>query len=60
MNRCVVFVNLYLGGIFNGYVYFSGMVFYYDDVLCINGLFKGKKFFVVFNGVIGKGKILSS
>ncbi|XP_060110031.1 actin filament-associated protein 1 isoform X3 [Heteronotia binoei] len=66
MNRRVVSTNPYRGNPANGYACPSGMALHYDDVPCINGsvridfCFKGKKAPLAANGIVGKGRTLSS
>ncbi|XP_054841219.1 actin filament-associated protein 1 [Eublepharis macularius] len=60
MNRRVLSTNPYRGNPTNGYACPSGMALHYDDVPCINGSFKGKKAPLAANGIVGKGRTLSS
>ncbi|XP_036777255.2 actin filament-associated protein 1 isoform X3 [Manis pentadactyla] len=60
MNRRGISANPYLGSTSNGYAHPSGTALHYDDVPCINGSLKSKKPPVASNGVMGKGKMLSS
>ncbi|XP_078534648.1 actin filament-associated protein 1 isoform X3 [Lissotriton helveticus] len=60
MNRRVVSTYPYREAPTNGYACPSGTALHYDDVPCINGLFKGKKPPAMSNGVTTKGRVTNT
>ncbi|KAJ1213991.1 hypothetical protein NDU88_001619 [Pleurodeles waltl] len=60
MNRRVVSPYPYREAPTNGYACPSGTALHYDDVPCINGLFKGKKPPALSNGVTTKGRVTNT
>ncbi|XP_069059400.1 actin filament-associated protein 1 isoform X1 [Pleurodeles waltl] len=60
MNRRVVSTYPYREAPTNGYACPSGTALHYDDVPCINGLFKGKKPPALSNGVTTKGRVTNT
>ncbi|XP_069488113.1 actin filament-associated protein 1 isoform X4 [Ambystoma mexicanum] len=60
MNRRGVSTYPYREAPTNGYACPSGTALHYDDVPCINGLFKGKKPPALSNGVATKGRVTNT